>query len=128
VQGLPRRTDDLEKAGIHITRLGDAGEMLDEQAKVTYRHRLSALREELGGAQELGNVARAKQISHRLATREQPCEGASGSCRCGRAFRYRCNSPALHAVAFALFRDHLGRHDRLASLRGNGGSQLVQGD
>src|ERR1700733_4852716 len=29
VQGLPRGDEDLEKAGIHITRLGDAGEMLD---------------------------------------------------------------------------------------------------
>src|SRR5467141_1926946 len=45
--GLPRG-DDLEKAGIHITGLGDAGEMLDDQAKVSYRHRLSELREELG--------------------------------------------------------------------------------
>ena len=33
-RGLPRRDEDLEKAGIHITSLGDAGEMLDEQAKV----------------------------------------------------------------------------------------------
>src|SRR6266478_3949925 len=40
VQGLPRG-EDLEKAGIHITSLGDAGEMLDEQAKVAYRRRLS---------------------------------------------------------------------------------------
>jgi hypothetical protein len=31
--GLPRGDEELEKAGIHITSLGDAGEMLDEQAK-----------------------------------------------------------------------------------------------
>ncbi len=31
--GLPRGEQDLEKAGIHIGSLGDAGEMLDEQAK-----------------------------------------------------------------------------------------------
>src|SRR5260370_39415926 len=52
----------------------------------------------------------------------------SGSSRCGEAFRYRCNSPALHEVAFALFCDHLGRRDRLASLRGSGGPRLVRGD
>ena len=46
-QGLPRGDEELEKAGIHIGSLGDAGEMLDEQAKVAYRRRLSELREEL---------------------------------------------------------------------------------
>ena len=61
MQGLPRGDEDLEKAGIHITRLGDAGEMLDEQAKVAYRRRLSELREELEEAKELGNVERAEQ-------------------------------------------------------------------
>src|SRR5713226_10199872 len=29
--GLPRGEEDLEKAGIHVTTLGDAGEMLDDQ-------------------------------------------------------------------------------------------------
>src|SRR5713226_225501 len=58
---LPRGDEDLEKAGIHITGLGDAGEMLDDQAKVAYRRRLSELREELEGAKELGNVERAEQ-------------------------------------------------------------------
>jgi uncharacterized membrane protein len=60
-QGLPRGTEDLEKAGIHVTSLGDAGEMLDEQAKVAYRRRLSELREELEEAKELGRVDRAEQ-------------------------------------------------------------------
>src|ERR1700726_4392573 len=31
--GLPRGEQDLEKAGIHVSSLGDAGEMLDDQAK-----------------------------------------------------------------------------------------------
>ena len=61
VQGLPRGDEDLEKARIHITRLGDAGEMLDEQAKVAYRRRLSELRDELKEAKELGKVERAEQ-------------------------------------------------------------------
>src|SRR6266851_3679025 len=56
VHGLPRGDEDLEKAGIHIGSLGDAGEMLDEQAKVAYRRRLSDLREELDEAKELGKV------------------------------------------------------------------------
>src|ERR1700730_18648986 len=60
VHGLPRGAEDLEKAGIHITSLGDAGEMLDEQAKVAYRRRLAELREEFEEAKELGNVERAE--------------------------------------------------------------------
>ena len=66
VQGLPRGDEDLEKAGIHITSLGDAGEMLDEQAKVAYRRRLSELREELEEAKELGNVERAEQAEEEI--------------------------------------------------------------
>ena len=41
--GLPRGDEDLEEAGIRVIGLGDAGEMLDEQAKAAYRHRLSDL-------------------------------------------------------------------------------------
>jgi predicted ATPase len=59
--GLPHGAEDLEKAGIQIGGLGDAGEMLDEQAKAAYRHRLAELREELEEAKELGNIERAEQ-------------------------------------------------------------------
>src|SRR6266446_5089608 len=50
--GLPPGDDDLEKPRIHVTGLGDAGEMLDDQAKVSSRRRLSELREELEEAKE----------------------------------------------------------------------------
>src|SRR6266436_1381081 len=65
-QGLPRGAEDLEKAGIHITGLGDAGEMLDDQAKVAYRRRLSELHEELEAAKELGNVERAERAEQEI--------------------------------------------------------------
>jgi hypothetical protein len=39
--GLSRAHEELEKAGIQIISLGDAGEMLDEQAKAAYKRRLS---------------------------------------------------------------------------------------
>src|SRR5216683_5424364 len=64
--GLPRGDEELEKAGIHITRLGDAGEMLDEQAKLAYRRRLSELRDELEEAKELGKVERAEQAEQEI--------------------------------------------------------------
>jgi tetratricopeptide (TPR) repeat protein len=59
--GLPRGDEGLDKAGIHLGGLGDAGEMLDDQAKAAYRRRLSELREGLDEAKEIGNVARAEQ-------------------------------------------------------------------
>src|SRR5262244_2191688 len=37
VHGLPRAEEELDKAGMHIAGLGDAGAMLDEQAKNAYR-------------------------------------------------------------------------------------------
>src|ERR1700731_385265 len=66
VHGLPRKAEDLEKAGIHITGLGDAGELLDDQAKVAYRRRLSELREESEEAKEFGNVERAEQAEQEI--------------------------------------------------------------
>src|ERR1700674_5045697 len=65
-RGLPRGEEDLEKAGIHVASLGDAGEMLDDQAKVAYRRRLSDLREELEEAKEKGNVARAERAENEI--------------------------------------------------------------
>ena len=64
--GLPRGAEDLEKAGVHIASLGDAGEMLDDQAKAAYRRRLSELRQELEEAKELGNVERAEKAEQEI--------------------------------------------------------------
>jgi predicted ATPase len=64
--GLPRAGDALEKAGIRIGSLGDAGEMLDDQAKAAYRRRLSELREDLEEAKGLGNVERAEQTEEEI--------------------------------------------------------------
>jgi len=63
---LPRGDDELKKSGVHIGGLGDAGEILDEQAKVAYRRRLSELREELEDAKELGKIERAEQAEHEI--------------------------------------------------------------
>ena len=66
VHGLPRGDADLEKAGIHVAALGDAGEMLDEQAKAAYRRRITELREELEDAKELGNIERAERAENEI--------------------------------------------------------------
>ena len=64
--GLPRMDDDLDKAGIQIASLGDAGEMLDEHAKVAYRSRLLELRVELEEAKTAGNFDRAEQTEQEI--------------------------------------------------------------
>jgi hypothetical protein len=58
--------ESLEKAGIHIGNLGDAGELLDDQAKNAYRQRLAELREELEEAKALGKVERADQLEQEI--------------------------------------------------------------
>jgi tetratricopeptide (TPR) repeat protein len=65
-QVLPRGDEALERAGLHVGSLGDAGEMLDEEAKVAYRRRLSELREELEEAKEAGNIERAEQAEQEI--------------------------------------------------------------
>lgn len=65
-QQLPRAAADLELAAVHVGGLGDAGEMLDDQAKNAYRRRISELREELEDAKELGSHERAAQTEAEL--------------------------------------------------------------
>lgn len=50
-----------EPAGISRLRLGDAGAMLDEQAKKTYRRRLAEIEEDIEQAHALGDADRAAQ-------------------------------------------------------------------
>lgn len=51
---------ELDNIGVHVGYLGDAGEMLDKQAKQAYRRRLSELRDEHAEARALGQVDRAE--------------------------------------------------------------------
>jgi hypothetical protein len=58
---------ELETAGIHVATSDDAGEMLDAQAKATYRHWLAELHEELDAAKALGHVGRAEVAERDIA-------------------------------------------------------------
>ena len=59
-------SEDCENAGIHVGNLGDAGEWLDEQAKATYRRRLSELREEMEAAKSLGRIEQAEEAEQEI--------------------------------------------------------------
>ncbi len=58
--------EELEASGIHVGNLGDAGEILDDQAKAAYKTRLRELREELEEAKEFGNVERAAKAEEEI--------------------------------------------------------------
>ena len=106
-QRLPRGAEDLESAGIHITGLGDAGEMLDDQAKAAYRRRLSELREELEGAKELGNVERAEQAEREIdaLTRElSPAVGLGRRNRRAASASERARQTITHSIKSILER------------------------
>jgi hypothetical protein len=52
----------LRDSGVSIGRLGDAGEILDAEAKQNYRRKLLELREELADLRDRGNVDRAEKV------------------------------------------------------------------
>ncbi|MGB9378540.1 MAG: hypothetical protein WCB04_13615 [Mycobacteriales bacterium] len=68
--GLERHVFDLvdiaegtpPEGGVDRRHLGDAGELIDSQAKAAYRRRLEELREEMEDAEACGNEQRAWQI------------------------------------------------------------------
>jgi DNA-binding response OmpR family regulator len=56
----------LEESGVRVSRLGDAGEILDSQAKATYKRRLEELREELEEAQAFGDQERIARVQQEI--------------------------------------------------------------
>jgi predicted ATPase len=78
VSGSPRNDEALEKAGMHIVDPGDAGEMLDQQTKVTYRRRLAELRDELAEAKQLGKVEAAEKAEQEIDSLTQELSRAVG--------------------------------------------------
>jgi hypothetical protein len=57
--------DEHEQLSI-VTDLGNAGEMLDANAKKAYRQRLAELNEDLVEAKECGNVGRAAELEDEI--------------------------------------------------------------
>jgi len=99
--------ENLEREGIHIGGLGDAGEVLDDQAKRAYRQRLSELREELEEAKGLGKVERADELeaeidalTHELARGV----GLGGRSRRAAAASQRARQAVRKAIKAALDR------------------------
>jgi hypothetical protein len=63
---LVDRVEGVDPIGIDRRALGDAGELLDTQARTAYRHRIEALRAEVDDAMSAGMHARAEAIQDEL--------------------------------------------------------------
>jgi eukaryotic-like serine/threonine-protein kinase len=58
--------EEMERAGLRRGIPEDAGDMLDDEAKVSYRRRLVELRELLDDAREIGNNQRAAELEDEI--------------------------------------------------------------
>jgi tetratricopeptide (TPR) repeat protein len=104
---LPRGEDALAAAGLHIGDLGNAGEMLDDQAKTQYRRRLEELRDELEEAKGLGDVAHAEQVEAEidaLTAELSRAVGLGGRNRKAASVSERARQSVTHAIKSALDR------------------------
>jgi tetratricopeptide (TPR) repeat protein len=69
VGGFARhREDDDDAEGLRIVASDDAGELLDDRAKATYRRRLDELRAELDAAKAVGRVDVAEAAEREMAS------------------------------------------------------------
>jgi hypothetical protein len=66
-RSLEPERQQYQHVDLRITGLGDAGEMLDAQAKNQYRRRLSDLRKESEEAKALGAVERAERVEFEIS-------------------------------------------------------------
>jgi hypothetical protein len=109
---LPMNPEELEASGIHVGGLGDAGELLDEQAKAAYKARLRELREELEEAKEFDNVARAARVEEEidaLGTELSRAIGLGGRHRRAGSATERARQRAKKNIKTAIGR--ITRHD-----------------
>jgi len=70
--------EDFARSDTVAGDLGNAGEILDAQAKAAYGRRLTELQEELEEARELGNEARAEKAEDEIEALGRELKGAIG--------------------------------------------------
>jgi tetratricopeptide (TPR) repeat protein len=96
---------DLAHTSTLTGDLGDAGEMLDAQAKASYQRRLKELREELEEARELGSEERAEQAQaeiEALAHELKSAIGLGGRRRRAASSSERARTAITRAIKLAL--------------------------
>jgi hypothetical protein len=99
------KRQDLDNAGLHVGGLGDAGDMLDDQAKAAYRRRLAELRDELEEAKELGRIDRAESAEceiEALTTELSRATGLGGRNRRASSAAERARQSVTRGIKTAL--------------------------
>ena len=98
---LPLGEEELAEAGIHLGSLGDAGEMLDEQARSAYRERLADLRERFDEARQFDHPEQAAQIEREieaLTAELSRAVGLGGRSRRSASAAERARQSVTHAI------------------------------
>jgi tetratricopeptide (TPR) repeat protein len=104
---LPIGAEELANAGIHFSDLGDAGEMLDDQARLAYRRRITELHGELEEARKFSHQDRAARIEDEidaLTSEISRAVGLGGRRRRSASAAERARQSATHAIKTALER------------------------
>ncbi len=104
---LDLREEEMERAGLRRGIPEDAGEMLDLEAKVSYKRRLVELRELLDDAREIGNTERAAELEDEIdaLTRELArAVGLGGRDRRAGSVSERARLNATRAIRSAIER------------------------
>ena len=123
---LPGGRVELERAGIRVGNLGDAGEMLDDQARSTYRRRVCELREEFEEAKQFDHLEQAEQIEgeiEALTTELSRAVGLRRRSRRAASAAKRARQSVTHAIKTALERigdGHPVLHESLSQAIGTG--------
>jgi tetratricopeptide (TPR) repeat protein len=109
----PAGAKDLARTGTLAADLGHAGEMLDAQAKASYKRRLQQLEDELEEARELGNEERIAKIEDEkdaLAHELRRAVGLGGRDRLAASSTERARAAVTRAIRLAL--ERISQHDR----------------
>ncbi|HET6771318.1 MAG TPA: AAA family ATPase [Actinomycetota bacterium] len=70
--------ESAERAGLHSRGAGDAGDVLDPQARAAYKRRLVELNEDLDEAESFGNAERATRAREEMDVLARHLAGATG--------------------------------------------------
>jgi len=120
----------FDESGMHVNGPGDAGPMLDREAREAYAHRLAELRETIEDARETNNderIAEAEDEIEQLSRELSHSVGLGGRARVASSPVERARLSVWHAIKSALEKIAVGNPDlgRLLSTTIKTGSVCV---
>jgi pimeloyl-ACP methyl ester carboxylesterase len=118
----PATEEQATQSNLTVGRMGDAGEMLDAQAKAAYKRRMAELREQLEEARELNQLELADRLEDEIETLGRELSravGLGGRDRWAASASERARINVTRAIKVAL--ERIAEHNpALAALLTNG--------